>query len=74
MKYGQKQYEQKDNTISLWPARERKHENSPHLTGKGRVDGRDCRVSAWEQDSHNPKAPVLKLTITFDGDGGEAPF
>ena len=40
-------YEQRDNSGRLWPNNKRTSENSPHLTGNGKYEGKEMRIAAW---------------------------
>lgn len=55
-----------DNNMrgSLWPAKERRSEKSPHLTGTIEINGVKYALSAWKRPDDAPKnRPYYSLRV-----------
>lgn len=46
-------YEIKDNTFTLFVNDKGGNDKRPDYTGKGKIDGKDVRVSVWKRTSAN---------------------
>lgn len=53
-------FEQKDNTLTLWMNDKKEKPTDPLMTGKGLIDGKEKRVAAWKNTS---KAGKSYMTI-----------
>ena len=53
----------------VWPARERRSQNSPHFTGNLTLpDGRTMRVSLWESYANRGQGPFNGFSIKLSED------
>ncbi len=59
------------NRGQVWKNDKRETENHPHFKGSVDVDGVEYWVSMWKKaEDANPKAPLLKFSLTKKDDSG----
>lgn len=69
--YGQQQPRQpsKPGNGRVWPAKERRTQNSPHFTGTITLpDGREMRVALWESYANRGSGPFNGFSIKLSED------
>jgi uncharacterized protein (DUF736 family) len=59
------QYEKKDNEVRLFKNKYKNTDNHPDMTGKGKVNGKDIKASAWANTDKNGNK-WLKISIQDD--------
>ena len=61
------EFEQKDNTLTLWMNDKKTKPTDPLMTGKGLIDGKEKRVAAWKNTSKAGKSYMtLKVNDPLD--------
>ncbi len=55
-------FEQKDNTLTLWMNDKKTKPTDPLMTGKGLIDGKEKRVAAWKNTSKAGK-PYMTIKV-----------
>jgi len=56
------EFEQKDNTLTLWMNDKKTKPTDPLMTGKGLIDGKEKRVAAWKNTSKAGK-PYMTVKV-----------